>query len=133
MAMPVITILMMLPRLLAVLGYDPALAAEIGRFLAAIAWAVPGFLGFAVLRSFLVAASHSRTVMIALTLCIPLNAGLNWILIFGHFGAPALGIAGSGCATAIIQWLMFAGLALYTEMTPSLAEYRMRPVFAPLG
>src|SRR6267378_5880303 len=127
LAVPVIATLMALPRLLAALGYDAVLAAEIGRFLGAIAWAVPGFLGFAVLRSFLVAGSHSRTVMIALILCIPLNAGLNWILIFGHFRAPALGIAGSGCATAIIQWLMFAGLALYTEMTPSLAEYRMRP------
>src|SRR5712691_3925999 len=68
LAVPVIAILIMLPRLLGVLGYDPALAAEIGRFLGAIAWAVPGFLGFAVLRSFLVAASHSRTVMIALIL-----------------------------------------------------------------
>jgi MATE family multidrug resistance protein len=127
LAVPVIAMLMALPRLLAALGYDAVLAAEIGRFLGAIAWAVPGFLGFAVLRSFLVAASHSRTVMIALILCIPLNAGLNWVLIFGHFGAPARGIAGSGCATAIIQWLMFAGLAVYTEVMPNLAEYRMRP------
>ncbi len=127
LAVPVITTLMAVPRLLGALGYDAVLAGEIGRFLGAIAWAVPGFLGFAVLRSFLVAASHSRTVMIALVLCVPLNAGLNWVLIFGHFGAPPLGIAGSGCATAIIQWLMFAGLALYAAVMPSLAEYRMRP------
>jgi MATE family multidrug resistance protein len=127
LAVPVVTTLMAVPRLLAALGYDALLAGEIGRFLGAIAWAVPGFLGFAVLRSFLVAASHSRTVMIALVLCVPLNAGLNWVLIFGHFGAPPLGIAGSGCATAIIQWLMFAGLALYAAVMPSLAEYRMRP------
>ncbi len=127
LAVPLIAMLIAVPRLLAALGYDAVLAAEIGRFLGAIAWAVPGFLGFAVLRSFLVAASHSRTIMIALILCIPLNAGLNWILIFGRFGAPALGIAGSGCATAIVQWLMFAGLMLYSELMPSLAEFRMRP------
>jgi MATE family multidrug resistance protein len=127
LAVPVVTALLMANRLLALLGYDPALAAEIGRFLGAIAWAAPGFLGFAVLRSFLVAASHSRTVMIALILCIPMNAGLNWILVFGHLGAPALGIAGSGCATAIVQWLMFTGLGLYALASPSLAQYRMRP------
>jgi multidrug resistance protein, MATE family len=126
LAVPVVATLMVLPRLLAVLGYEPALAAEIGRFLGAIAWAAPSFLGFAVLRSFLVAASHSRAVMVALILCIPMNAGLNWILIFGHFGAPAIGIAGSGCATAIIQWLMFTGLAFYAQMMPSLARYRMK-------
>ncbi len=127
LAVPVVAALLMANRLLAVLGYDPVLATEIGRFLGAIAWAAPGFLGFAVLRRFLVAASHSRTVMIALILCIPMNAGLNWILVFGHLGAPALGIAGSGCATAIIQWLMFTGLGLYALAAPSLAQYRMRP------
>ena len=128
LAVPVIATLMVVNRLLAGLGYDPALAAEIGRFLGAIAWAAPGFLGFAVLRSLLVAASHSRTVMVVLILCIPMNAGLNWILIFGHFGVPALGIAGSGCATAIIQWLMFGGLAVYAQVMPSLAKYRIRPL-----
>jgi MATE family multidrug resistance protein len=127
LAVPVIAALLVASRLLVVLGYEPALAAEIGRFLGAIAWAAPGFLGFAVLRSLLVAASHSRTVMIALILCIPMNAGLNWILVFGHLGAPALGIAGSGCATAVIQWLMFTGLGSYVLAAPSLARYRMRP------
>src|SRR6516225_9549552 len=95
LAVPVVAALLAAGRLLAAFGYAPALAAEIGDFLGAIAWAAPGFLGFAVLRGFLVAASHSRTVMIASLLCIPMNAGLNWILVFGHLGAPALGIAGS--------------------------------------
>src|SRR6516164_8908962 len=127
LAVPVVAALLAANRLLVVLGYEPALAAEIGRFLGAIAWAAPGFLGFAVLRSFLVAASRSRTVMIALILCIPMNAGLNWILVFGHLGAPALGIAGSGCSTAVIQWLMFTGLGIYALAERSLAKYRMRP------
>jgi len=127
LAVPVVAALLMAGRLLVALGYEPALAAEISRFLGAIAWAAPGFLGFAVLRSFLVAASHSRTVMFALILCIPMNAGLNWVLVFGHLGAPALGIAGSGCATAVIQWLMFSGLGSYALAASSLAQYRMRP------
>src|SRR5215472_2081707 len=127
LAAPVIAALLSAGHLLVAVGYEPALAAEIGRFLGAIAWAAPGFLGFAVLRSFLVAASHSRTVMIALILCVPMNAGLNWILVFGRLGAPALGIAGSGCATAVIQWLMFTGLGCYALAARSLAPYRMRP------
>jgi MATE family multidrug resistance protein len=128
LAVPVVAVLLNASRLLLALGYDPTLAAEIGRFLGALAWAAPGFLGFAVLRSFLVAASHSRTVMIALILCIPMNAGLNWLLVFGRLGAPALGIAGSGSATAIIQWLMLTGLGCYTHMAPSLTKFRLRPI-----
>ena len=129
LAVPVVAALLVAGRLLVAFGYNPALAAEIGDFLGAIAWAAPGFLGFAVLRSFLVAASHSRTVMIASLLCIPMNAGLNWILVFGHLGAPALGIAGSGCATAMIQWAMFSGLGFYALAAPNLARYRMRPAW----
>jgi MATE family multidrug resistance protein len=128
LAVPVVAALLNVSRLLLAFGYDPALAAEIGRFLDALAWAAPGFLGFAVLRSFLVAASHSRIVMIALILCIPMNAGLNWLLVFGRLGAPALGIAGSGSATAIIQWLMLTGLGFYALAAPSLAKFRLRPI-----
>ena len=124
MAFPVVAGLKLADRLLAMLGYNPALATEIGRFLSVIALAAPGFLGFAVLRSFLVAASHGSAVMAVLILCVPMNAALNWALIFGHWGAPALGIAGSGCSTAIIQWLMFLSLGIYARLMPSLAHYR---------
>jgi multidrug resistance protein, MATE family len=122
-SMPVIAALTFIDRLLILVGYDPALAAEVGRFLGAIVWGSPAFLGFAVLRSFLVAASRSRAVMAALGICIPMNAVLNWVLMFGHLGAPALGIAGSGRATAIVQWLMFAGLAIYAHAVPGLAPF----------
>src|SRR5260370_615748 len=98
-----------LDRLLQWLGYNAALAVEIGHFLRAIAWGGPAFLGFAVLRSLLAALSQSRAVMAVLLLCVAGNAGLNWVLIYGHLGAPALGVAGSGFAGATNQWLILAG------------------------
>lgn len=36
-----------------------------------------------------------------------LNTGLNWILIFGRLGAPALGVKGAALATVISQWANF--------------------------
>lgn len=33
------------------------------------------------------------------------NLVLNYGLIFGHFGLPAWGVAGSGTATAIAEWV----------------------------
>jgi MATE family multidrug resistance protein len=130
-ALPFIAALIGLDRLLVILGYDPALAAEIGRYLRAIAWGAPAFLGFAVLRSLLAALSHTRSVMAVVLVCIAGNAILNWVLIFGHFGAPALGMAGSGYASAINQWLMLAGLALCARIMPGLAALRLlRHAFA---
>jgi MATE family multidrug resistance protein len=111
-ALPFVAALAVLNRALLALGYDAALAAEIGHYLRALAWGAPAFLGFAVLRSLLVAMSRPRIVMAVLLVCIITHALLNWALIFGRFGAPALGTAGSGYANSINQWLMLGGLAL---------------------
>ena len=132
LAVPFVAALTSLDRLLLALGYDHALAAEIGRFLQAIAWGGPAFLGFAVLRSLLAALSHTRAVMGVLLLCVSGNAALNWVLIFGHLGAPALGVPGSGYASAINQWVILAGLALCTRMMPGIAGFQLlRSAFAP--
>jgi MATE family multidrug resistance protein len=89
LAAPVIAVLTVIPWLLAALRYDPELTAEIGGFLRVIRWGAPAFLGSSVLRFLLVAAFRTRIVMIVPLLAIPLNAALNWALIFGHFGMPA--------------------------------------------
>lgn len=125
LALPFIAVLAGLDRLLAFLGYDPALAGEIGRFLRAIAWGAPAFLVFAALRSLFAACSRTRPVMAVLVICIACNGVLNWALIYGHLGAPALGMAGSGYASAINQWLIVAGLALCTRLLPGLSFSRL--------
>src|SRR5579862_5407982 len=125
LAVPLMVLFTIIPTLLSLLGYSPELTAEIGGFLRAIRWGAPAFLGFAVLRFLLIAAFHARIVMLVPLLGIPLNAVLNWILIFGHCGMPALGSAGSGWATAIIQWLMFVCLAGYVALTPRRIPVRM--------
>jgi MATE family multidrug resistance protein len=109
--LPLIGVTALAPLLLDTLGYDPELAREIARFLHAVCWGAPGFLGFVVLRSFLAALKRTRGVMIVLLLCVPANAALNWVLIFGNLGMPALGLVGAGIASASVQWLMLAGLA----------------------
>lgn len=97
-------------RFLGMIGYDLALTRDIGHFLRAVCWGAPGFLGFVVLRSFLSALNRTRAVMVVLALCVPANAGLNWLLIFGHLGAPAMGLVGAAYASATVQWLMMLGL-----------------------
>jgi MATE family multidrug resistance protein len=125
LALPFVAALTSLDLLLRALGYDAALASEIGRYLRAIAWGGPPFLGFAVMRSLLAALSHTRSVMAVLLVCVAGNAALNWVLIFGHLGVPALGVAGSGYASAVNHWLMLAGLALCARIMPRLAALRV--------
>ena len=44
---------------------------------------------------------------------VALNALLNWIFIWGHCGAPALGLTGSGIATLIARTLAVSFIALW--------------------
>src|SRR5437868_3442246 len=90
LALPFIAALASVDQLLRALGYDAALATEIGRYLRALAWGGPAFLGFAVQRSLLAALLHTRSVMAVLLVCVAGNAVLNWVLIFGHLGAHQL-------------------------------------------
>jgi MATE family multidrug resistance protein len=120
-ALPFVAIIMTFDRLLLWFGYDPALAAEIARYQRAIVWGAPALLGFAALRSYLAAQSRTRPIMLVLFGGVAANAGLNWVLIYGHLGAPALGVAGAGYASATNSWLMFAALAGTILATPSLS------------
>jgi len=46
------------------------------------------------------------------------NLILNWILIFGHFGAPAMGIRGAAIATVISRYVELAVVAVWTHRNP---------------
>lgn len=67
---------------------------------------LPLFL-FCVLRCFFDALGQTRVTMIITLLTTPINIMLNYIFIFGKFGAPELGGVGAGVATAITYWLIF--------------------------
>jgi multidrug resistance protein, MATE family len=125
LSLPFVAGLWGLYRLLQGLGYDPLLAAEIGHYLHALAWGAPAFLGFGVLRSLFAALSHARAVMAVLLVGVFSNAVLSWAMIFGHWGAPALAIVGSGYASAANQWLMLTGLALCLAALPGLRGLRL--------
>lgn len=123
LSLPFLAMLFGIAPLLRALDYDAALADAVGGFLGAITYGAPAMLIFGVQRSILAALGRTRPVMVVLVLCIAANAALNWVLIFGHFGASALGIVGSGYASAINQWLMVGGLALTMRLSPSLAGF----------
>lgn len=82
--------------------------AELARtYLHAVVWGLPFSLAFLVLRYFVSALSRPKVVMVALLGGALLNVLLDYLLIFGHFGFPALGVAGAAWATAGIQVGLF--------------------------
>ncbi|MGF1609527.1 MAG: MATE family efflux transporter [Kiloniellales bacterium] len=99
--------------ILLLLGQEPVTAARAGSYMRA---AVGGFtfsLCFVVLRSLLTAHSRPRAVVAAGVAGALLNLAGNWLLMFGSFGLPALGIVGAGLSTAFANIAMFLGLLVF--------------------
>jgi MATE family multidrug resistance protein len=89
---------------------------------------VPGvfpFLLFIVFRQSLQCMGRTAPIVIAILMANLANVGLNWILIFGHFGVPALGVAGSAWATSISRALLV--LVLWLAASEQLGS-RLFPV-----
>ena len=66
---------------------------------------LPFFL-FVAFRQSLQAMGTVRPVVIAIVAGNLLNVILNWVLIYGNLGAPAMGAVGSSVSTAIGRWAM---------------------------
>ncbi len=110
LAPPVMVALAFAEPALSLLGQPRELLPPAGAYCRALIWGVPGLLGFAVCRQYMQALGRMRPGTVAVILANFVNAGLNWVLIFGKLGAPALGALGSGYATAVSQWFMFGAM-----------------------
>ncbi|MCV6596560.1 MAG: MATE family efflux transporter [Mangrovicoccus sp.] len=96
---------------------------------------IPGLM-IMVLRSFLSALELTRIVMWATLGAALLNAGLNYVLIFGNFGAPELGVRGAAISSVVINAASALALVLY--ILRKLPDYDLlqrlwRPDWAALG
>ncbi|KDC45957.1 MATE family efflux transporter [Bordetella bronchiseptica] len=97
--------------ILLAIDQPPELAAQAGAYLRALMWAMPPFLGFLVLRSFVAALQRPRSAFLIALAAIVLNVFGNWVLVFGNLGAPALGLVGAGLASALATLGLFLGMA----------------------
>src|SRR4051795_1919214 len=80
-------------------GFPRDVVVLVRPYLGILIWSLPPLLLYVAFRRYLQAMNLVRPVMIALVSANIVNAAANWILIFGHFGAPAMGVRGSAYAT----------------------------------
>jgi MATE family multidrug resistance protein len=84
------------------------------------------FLLFIVFRQTMQACGRPAPIVGAILAANVVNAALNWILIFGHLGFPALGVVGSAWATTFSRGLLAVWLwtAARKELAPMLFPIR---------
>jgi MATE family multidrug resistance protein len=114
---------------------DPAVLELTRPYLSVVTWSVLPLLLYAAFRRYLQGMGIVRPVMIALVGANIANAVVNWILIFGHFGAPAMGVRGAAWATVgsrVVMAGFLLGVILYRErgVRPGLFDVSLHIEFA---
>src|ERR1700693_1141154 len=103
----------LLPHLLRSMQIDPAILALAIPYTNALAVGLFPLLLYFAVRRCLQAMNTVRIVAFALVTANIVNAVGNWILIYGKWGAPAMGAVGSGWSTALARLYMAAVLIIY--------------------
>ncbi|MGY3569752.1 MATE family efflux transporter [Vibrio paucivorans] len=75
-------------------------------YVVALAFGVPGIALFYTLNGFCEGMNNTRAPMIISVIGLLVNIPVNYILIYGEFGMPALGAVGCGWATSLVYWMM---------------------------
>lgn len=112
-------------QILLALRQPPELAAMAGEYLRALLWAMPPFLGFLVLRSFMAALQRVRLAFLVAVAAILFNVFGNWVLVFGNLGMPALGLIGAGVASALASFFMLIGMVAVVQHDRRFRRYRL--------
>lgn len=112
------------------LGQDPGTVDLARQYLRAVVWGFLPFLWFVAMRSFVESVTRPWPVTIIAFCGVGLNIIGDYTLMFGKFGFPALGLAGTGYATSIVLWFMCIALAIHIR---SHKRYRPYGIFSRLG
>jgi MATE family multidrug resistance protein len=99
-------------------GQPPEVVAAVRPYFELIGWSLLPALVFQVQRQFSEAVGHPWAPMGILLGGVLLNAILAWMLIYGHWGVPALGLEGAGWATLLARTLSAAVLWWWLARRP---------------
>ena len=116
------------------IGIDPAILRESIPYLNTLNWSLlPLFVYFGA-RRYLQGMNLVKPVMFAMVTANLVNLLGNWMFIYGHLGAPRMGIVGSGWSTCVARVYMAVVLLAYIayhdrRYKTGLRHIRLQPHF----
>jgi MATE family multidrug resistance protein len=105
------------------LKQKPEVEAQMRIYLQALGYSFLPIMLFQAFRQFIEGLEWMKPALWIAVLSIPLNAGLNSLLIFGRWGFPAMGVEGAALATAIARWVMALAMMAYVLSHRELKVY----------
>ena len=115
-----------LPHFLQNMGLAPEVYYVALWYLAGLGLGVIPFFMITPLRSLVDTLGYTHLTMRIYLLALPINACLNYVLIFGKLGLPRLGGIGAGVASGLTFWLL---LGVFTYVLTRLEPFKSYDVF----
>lgn len=88
-------------------------------YLAVMLWGLPAFMFSQVYASTLRECGKTVLPMVSGIVSVVINLALNYVLIYGHFGAPRLGVVGAAVATVVSRYVELALIVIVTHASAS--------------
>jgi MATE family multidrug resistance protein len=111
--------------LLAPMGIAAEIVAQTKPFLYLLACGLPAQMAFVAMRMFLQGTHRVKIVAFAMVSANVVNFAGNYALIYGHFGLPGLGAAGSGLSTTLSRFYMMFVLLGYMSWRSRRKHWRL--------
>jgi multidrug resistance protein, MATE family len=112
-------------EILLALGQAPMPAHLAQQYLFGLALGVAPALWFIAVRGFMGAVNRPEPVLWITLAAIPANALLVYLLIYGHWGLPRLGLFGAGLATTLVNFLTFVAAMWFATRREPFTDYRV--------
>ena len=108
------------------MGQDEEVARQAIPYLGIITFSLVPFMFFQTYRQFAEGLSNTKQAMYVTLVANLVNIVLNYLLIFGKFGFPAMGLIGAGYATLISRILMAILMGLYIGYSKDFKDYDLK-------
>ncbi|SMG23985.1 MATE family efflux transporter [Paenibacillus aquistagni] len=119
--------------ILQAMSLEPDVAEVATHYLHYLGIGVVPVLIYTVLRASIDGLGQTRVTMFITLLSFPINVLLNYMLIFGKFGFPALGGAGSGLATSITYIIIMLIAIWFMKQNDGMRELGMLSMFEKIN
>src|SRR4051794_38067980 len=124
-SLPLMALRFWAEQILLKLGQTPATAHHAQEYLAGLVWTILPALWFMAIRGFMSAINRPEPVLWITLTAIPANALLVYLLLYGAFGLPQLGLFGAGLATSIVNFGTFLAAVWFAARCRPFRKYHV--------
>ncbi|MGH8001168.1 MAG: MATE family efflux transporter [Brasilonema sp.] len=124
-SLPAMLLLWNCDSILPALGQEESNVLLTKSYLHALVWGLPAVIGFFYLKYIAAAINFPQFGTVIIVVSILLNVPVNYVLMFGFLGFPALGLAGIGWGTTLVYWVSFLTSVSMIYFHPTSRNYKL--------